>query len=57
MPLTVLEEITYEYWKDNRNEKSIKQYMNGDIKARPIEEFWEERKIQELKCVCDGGDD
>ena len=22
--------------------------MNGDIKARPIEEFWEERKIQEL---------
>lgn len=57
MPLTVLEEITYEYWKDNRNEKSIKQYMNGDIKARPIEEFWEERKIQELKSVCDGGDD
>ena len=57
MPLTVLEEITYEYWKDNRNEKSIKQYMNGDIKARPIEEFWAERKIQELKSVCDGGDD
>ena len=36
-----------------------KQYMNGEIKARPLKEFMEERKrkIQELKSVCDKGDD
>lgn len=33
------------------------QYMNGEIKARPLKEFMEERKIQELKSVCDKGDD
>lgn len=36
-----------------------KKYMNGEIKARPLEEFLEERKrkIQELKSNCDKGDD
>lgn len=34
-----------------------KKLMNGEIKARPIEEFWAERKKQEFKGGCDKGDD
>lgn len=36
-----------------------KKFMNGEIKARPIKEFWEERKRknEELKNGCDKGDD